>query len=232
MGIGISWGLALMVVSALSDPTPENQTLAASIGAAGLYTLLLRASRRWWLPFLAKRPLRNATFFGIFNAALIETEFLVFEKFFGATGVAAHPNLLVDFLLTMPWYIGMVSIFVLIQYRHRFSAATVLFLGGVYEIGGDGVAGQVGELFGGNFQLFSLEYWAMIAFLFLWAFIPVYSSMVLPPSWVIASGQAPTSKLILPRGLAGLLPLAWLLPFIVYILLVLVVLSALSGISG
>jgi hypothetical protein len=232
VGIGISWGLALMIVSALSDPTPENYTLAASIWSAGLYTLLLRVSRRWWLPFLAKRPLRNAAILGIFNAAVIETEFLFFEKLFGAVGVAAHPNLLVDLMLTMPWYIGMVIIFVFIQHKYRFSTATVLFLGGVYEIGGDGIAGQVAALFDGNFQLFNLEYWVMIVALFLWAFIPVYSSMLLPPSWVIASEQPPISKPIIPRGLAGLLPLTWLLPFIVYILLVMVFLSALSEIFG
>jgi hypothetical protein len=227
VGGGVAWGLILATVAALSDPTPENWTLAASIGMAGLYTLLLSLSRRLWQPLLAKHPLRNAALLGIANAAVIETEFLLFEKLFGAQGVAAHPNLLVDLLITMPWYVGMVILFVFAQHRYRFSGATVLFLGGIYEIGGDGIVGQLGELLGGNFQLFTPQYWAMIGFMFLWAFIPVYSSMVLPPAWVIAVGPPPAQKTALRRGLAALLPLVWILPFGAYLLGLLLLLSVL-----
>lgn len=227
VGAGIGWGLIVVVVSAFSDPTPENKTLAVSIWTAGLYTLVLRLLRGWWLPLVIKNPLRNAALLGILNAAVIETEFLIFQKVFGAEGVAAHPNLLVDLLVTMPWYSTMVLTFVAVQHRHRFSTASVLFLGGIYEIGGDGVAGQVGELMTGNLQLFSIEYWLMILFIYLWAFIPVYSSMVLPSAWVIGTSQLPETKPILPRGLAALLPLMWILPFGIYLVALIILLSTL-----
>ena len=92
---------------------------------------------------LASNPARNAILLRINNAAIIETLFLIVEKAFGATGVAAHPNLLIDLLITMPWYIGMVWIFVKVQEEERFPLAAVLLLGAVYEMGADGIVGGV-----------------------------------------------------------------------------------------
>ncbi|MCX7030352.1 MAG: hypothetical protein NTU62_09560 [Spirochaetes bacterium] len=40
--------------------------------------------------------------------------------------MATHPNLFMDWLLTMPWYAGMVWIFVRVQRSQRYSAAAVL----------------------------------------------------------------------------------------------------------
>jgi hypothetical protein len=42
------------------------------------------------------------------NAAVIETIFLGAEKVCSAEGVATHPNLLIDLLMTMTWYIAMI----------------------------------------------------------------------------------------------------------------------------
>ena len=72
---------------------------------------------------------------------MIETLFLVVEKIFGAVGIAAHPNLLLDLIMTMPWYIGMTWIFVRVQKDERFSPAAVLLLGAIYELGADGIVG-------------------------------------------------------------------------------------------
>lgn len=111
--IGLVWAAILIaLMGAQSGASPEDRTLAISIAASGLYTLLLHRTRRWWLPRLADRPLRHAMILGSVNAALIETLFLVVEKWMGAEGVAAHPNLIMDLLMTMPWYVGMVIIFV------------------------------------------------------------------------------------------------------------------------
>ena len=49
-------------------------------------------------------------------AALIESLFLAFQTLLKAKGVAAHQNLLLDLLLTMPWYIGMVIVFVRVKF--------------------------------------------------------------------------------------------------------------------
>jgi hypothetical protein len=192
VGLGTVWGLTVTIIASVVDPTPENFTLAASVWMAGLFTLGLRVTRRWWQPKLANHPLRNAVILGATIAAIIETEFLFFEKAFGAQGVAAHPNLIIDLILTMPWYILMVLTFVTVQHRWRFSAATVLFLGGVYELGADGIEAPLLEAISGDsLHLFTLEYWLMMAVMFLWVFISVYSSMVLPPAWLVATIELP-----------------------------------------
>lgn len=228
VGLGAAWGLLVSLLGAITDPTPENYTLAASVWWAGAYTLALRATQRWWLPLLSKHPLRNAALLGVFNAAVIETVFLFFEKIFGAEGVAAHPNLIVDLIMTLPWYILMVLTFVKLQQRWRFSAATVLFLGGVYEMGADGIVGSLMGFLWGEFQLLTLEYWLMMAGMFLWVFIPVYSSMVLPPAWLLATTDPPER----PSGSAwgaALKPMLWLFPFTLYLLVIMLVIFALFG---
>ena len=216
-GLGAGGGLLLTVAAALSEPTPENLTLMASIWSAGLYTLALRLTRPWWLPRLARQPLRNAVLLGAFNAAVIETTFLLLEKLFGAEGVAAHPNLLLDLLMTMPWYIVMCLSFVKIQARRRFSTATVLFLGGIYELGADGVVGPLLGVLSGDASLFTLAYWLQML-LYVWAFIPVYSSLLLPPSWLIAATPPPTETPRSPAWRDALKPLLWLIPFALYLL--------------
>jgi hypothetical protein len=228
VGLGTAWGLIVTVIVAASEPTPYNLALTGSVWAAGLYTLGLYLTRGWWLPKLTRRPLRNAVLLGVVNAAVIETEFLLFEKLCGAQGLAASPNLLVDLLITMPWYTLMVLTFVKVQHRRRFSAATVLFLGGLYEVGGDGLAGQLTAVLAGDFSLFTAQYWLMIGLLFLWAFISVYSAMLLPPAWVIATTPPPATEPARPAWLEALRPLAWLPLFMLYLVGLLLLMGALG----
>ena len=205
------------------EPTPHNLTLLFSIIGSGLYTLALYATRLWWLPWAARRPVRNAILLGVFNAAWIEAMFLILQGIFGATDVAASPNLLVDWLLTMPWYMGMVVIFVRVQARRHFSPAVVLLLGAVYEMGADGVVGGqiIPWLTGTPLNgLASLIFLVLLAF---WEFILVYSSMVLPPAWVLeALPSAPSSS---SAWWEALKPLLWLIPYTVYLLGVLLLMS-------
>ncbi|MBI9042852.1 MAG: hypothetical protein JEZ06_00110 [Anaerolineaceae bacterium] len=216
--MGTAWGLFVPVLGVVIEPTPENWTLICSIWTAGLYTAGLYITRKWWLSILSKHPLRNAAILGSFNAVVIETEFLVFEKVFGAVGVAAHPNLIIDLLMTMPWYILMCITFIRVQDRRRFSAPIVLLLGGLYEMGADGIIAPFFGLFSGDSQILTLEYWLMMGTMMFWAFIPVYSSMLLAPSWLIA--QKPSS--ILNSSSAwrdAVKPLFFLIPFSIYLLL-------------
>ncbi len=222
--LGILWGLVILIIVAILEPTPESLTIIVSIFASGFYTLFLYFTRFLWLRWLARRPLLSAALLGIFNAAVVETVFWFFEKVFGAEGVAAHPNLIVDLAITMPWYILMVISFVRVQARWRFSAAVVLLLGAVYETGGDGiVGGLVVPLLLGEGPAF-FEFWVMMALVAFWQFIPVYSSMVLPPAWIVADdiSVSPTAS---PIWLDALKPLFWLIPFTFYILAILLILS-------
>ena len=219
--VGLLWGQFVLLIGTVKNPTPNNLTTFSAIETAGLYTLLLFLTRRAWLPILAKRPAFRAIMFGIFNAALIEAEFWAFERLFGGSGIAASSNLLLDWLLTMPWYIGMVILFVRGQTRSRFSPLLLLLLCGLYEAGSDGVVGgQVLPWISGH-PVPLLHAWAFLLLIAFWEFIPVYSSMILPAAWVIAVTPMPDPP---PqrRWRDALLPLAWLLPYTVYLVLVLI----------
>jgi len=194
-----------------------------SIEASGLYTVLLYLTRRFWLPLMKPRPVACATALGIFNAALVEGLFLAAQTALGAKGVAANPNLFLDWLLTMPWYAGMVWIFVRVQRVQRYSAAAVLLWGALYETGSDGTLGGVivPAIVGSPVNL--LPHVALLIGLAFWQFMLVYSSMVLPPAWVLAAA-APAD---LPPARAklwhGLKPLLWMVPYGAYLVAALMV---------
>ena len=211
------WGLAVLIFSVAMDPTPENFTLAVSITLSGLYTWLLFLTRDLWIQNLARKPVQNAIILGSLNAAVIETLFLVVEKAFGATGVAAHPNLLIDLLITMPWYISMVWIFVRVQRRERFPLPVVLLLGAVYELGADGfLGGYLMPVLTGS-PINTIEFLALLALAAFWQFIPVYSSLVLPAAWVLDHtdpAAGPEKK----RWSRAFLPLLLLIPFTMYLI--------------
>jgi hypothetical protein len=221
---GIAWALLGLGISLRSDRSPRNLTLIISIASSGAYTLLLYLSRRAWLPWLARRPVAGATAIGIFNAALVEALFLAVQTALGATGVAAHENLLMDWLITMPWYAGMVWIFVRVQRRERYSAAAVLLWGAAYEAGADGVVGGlvVPAILGTAPA--PLQYLAMLVGLAFWQFIPVYSSLVLAPALVLDAAAQRRVEPAVPRSarfLPGMKPFAWHAIYTAYLLVVL-----------
>ncbi|MBD3337633.1 MAG: hypothetical protein GF353_00900 [Candidatus Lokiarchaeota archaeon] len=104
--------------------------------------------------------------------------------------MAAHSNLLIDLIITMPWYILLARSFVKIQNRQRFSKSKVLLLGGIYEIGADGFAGPFLGLLWGDYLILNPFYWILIMTISFWQFILVYSSLVLPP--VLILNETPT----------------------------------------
>ena len=221
---GSLWGLAVLIFSVAMDPTPENFTLAVSILLSGLYTWLLFLTRDLWIQNLARKPVQNAIILGSLNAAVIEILFLVVEKAFGATGVAAHPNLLIDLLITMPWYISMVWIFVRIQRRERFPLPVVLLLGAVYELGADGIVGGylMPTLTGSPVN--TIEFLALLALVAFWQFIPIYSSLVLPAAWVLDHAD-PAAGPEKKGWLRAFFPLLLLIPFTVYLIVLMTALE-------
>ena len=218
---GLVWGQFMLAIGTIKNPTPNNLTTLCAIETAGVYTLLLFLTRRAWLMVLSRRPLISATVLGIFNAALIEAEFWAFERLFGGSGIAASSNLPLDWLITMPWYIGMVILFVRGQTRSRFPPAVLLLLCGLYEAGADGlVGGQLLPWISGH-GVALLPAWAFLLTIAFWEFILVYSSLILPAAWVLSAASTPDPA---PQRRWGdaLLPLAWLLPYTVYLVLVLI----------
>jgi hypothetical protein len=218
---GVLWGQLFLIVGTLKDPAPNNLTVLCATETAGFYTLALFLTRRAWLPLFSRRSSWSAPLLGILNAGLIEAEFWAYERGFGGHGVAASGNLLLDWLFTLPWYAGMVLLFVRGQRRSRFRVVVLLLLSGLYELGADGVVG--GQLLPwisghGPPLLPALGFLLFIAY---WEFIVVYSSMILPPAWVI---EAASPLIPPPRGRwqDALLPLAWLVPYAAFLILALI----------
>jgi hypothetical protein len=113
----------------------------------------------------------------------------------------------------------MVVIFVWAHNRRRFSNATVLLLGGLYELGADGFVG--GMIFGGG--LFNPGAWVLLTLAY-WEFILVYASMVLPPALLINETPA-RQKPAGPAWPDALAPLLWLIPFAIYLLILLLAIA-------
>jgi hypothetical protein len=213
--LGLACGLAILLFLTLASPSPKSLTVLVSIILSGLYTLALYLTRGRWTLWLAKHPLRNACLLGVLNAAIVETIFWAVQGAFGAMGVAASSILPLDLFITMPWYAGMVILFVRAQDRRRFPAPLVLLLGGLYETFTDGIVGNM--IFG--HQMFLPGAWVLLALSF-WGFILVYSSMVLPPALLVQRAKArPVPSY--PAWADALSPLLWLILYAIFLAILL-----------
>jgi len=196
---------------------PEARAVALGYFACGATTLVAwlgrRRLRRFGRP-QAPGAGRRFVLLGSLGAAWVEIVFWAAEKLTGATDVAASANLLADLLITMPWYVAMLAVLWAIQRRFRYHWTTVALLGGLYEMGADGVLGNLA-----NGVALTPALLAMLT-LFYWVFVVVYAPIVLPPVWALRPGRGDArSEGGCLRALAALAPL---LPLVPYGLLVIV----------
>ena len=128
----------------------------------------------------------------------------------------------------MPWYIGMVWIFVKAQKKEHFPLAVVLLLGAVYEMGADGIVGGVimPAIMGTPVNL--IEFLILSPLIAFWQFIPVYSSMVLPPAMILDSAL-PAPEPGKKRWWRAFRPLLLLAPFSLYLIILMLVIGYLGG---
>lgn len=193
---------------------PVARTVVVSTFICGLTTvafgLMVHGMRRLWKPPRLHGCLGGLLFVivGSLGAAWVETIFWAFEKVFAVQGIAAHPNLIVDLLATMPWYIAMVTVLWFVHRRYRYHWTTVALLGVLYELGGDGILGQI--LKGGPFDP---SYMAQLLFICPGIFLLTYSPMVLPPVWLFPMDDEPYTGPRWQRVLGAFLPLLPLIPY-------------------
>ncbi|NVM01314.1 MAG: hypothetical protein HWN67_03200 [Candidatus Helarchaeota archaeon] len=157
-----------------------------------------------------KKPSTKFILFGSLGALWVEFIFWLVEKLFGTEGVAASPNLIVDWLATMPWYIMMIALIWKINTRYTYSLVELALFGGIYELCADGVLGLVFK--GQAAQIILLP-------LIFPIFVIVYSYMILPPTILTRNEIEMANSVHLDREDSkkfkyGLLPLIGLIPYI------------------
>lgn len=165
-----------------------------------------------WFGRWSASPKTKFVVLGSLGAAFAEYVFWQLERLYGITGVAASPNLALDLLVTMPWYMMMIALLWKVEIRYRYGPAELFVLGGVYELGADGL---VGSVMGGTFSAITVpSLIALIPF-----FSLVYAVMVIPCSAIMkdevdavrSSRPAATGN----RYLYAMLPLLGLAPYFV-----------------
>jgi hypothetical protein len=201
-------GGLLQVVALFQEP--EARAVALGYFASGATIVFAWLNRRK-LQQLGRSRIsgdgRRFILIGSLGAVWVETAFWAAEKLTGAVGVAASPNLLIDLLVTMPWYVSMLAILWIVYRRHAYHWTTVALLGGVYELGADGILGRV---LGGN--VISFEYLLQLV-LFFGVFVIVYSPIVLPPVWSTPQESSEQSLANWRRVFSAFLPLLPLIPY-------------------
>ena len=175
-----SFWLSLMIIISISWVIlgdVNNITVAISTLACGISTIIFWIYRKTLTQMVKKwniKPSKKFILIGSLCALLAEFIFWFFEKLFNANGVAANPNLLIDYIVTMPWYILMIFLLWKVQNKYHYSLKEMILFGGIYELGGDGF---IGSLLNG--QLLSGFILGVIA---IPLFVVVYSVIILPPT--------------------------------------------------
>ncbi len=130
----------------LAGENINDRTVAVSVFVCGISTFFFWSyKKRIARVFSTWSPRRKFIVIGSLGAVWAECVFWFFEKVFSASGVAASPNVVLDLLITMPWYIMMVWLLFIVETKYYYTYTEILLLGGVYELGADGFLGQVLE---------------------------------------------------------------------------------------
>lgn len=165
------YAVILVPYTLFYDPAPYELTQLAAISTC-VGTLMFGIWRRvdlqkFWRG-LDMGPSMKLFLAGGLGAAFVETEYVAWEHVTGAVGAAASPNLAMDLLETMPWYL-LLLLFLGVALKHvRPSLFQLLLLGGVYELMSDGL---LGSLIGGTLTS---------GWLFLLILIPIFTLVYSP----------------------------------------------------
>lgn len=159
----------------LLNGAPKDRAIAIGYFAALIYTLtFVFILRNITQPFLRSfsRPQLLFVTIGSLGAIFVETVIWSAQTQLHTSGIAIHPNLLIDLIMTMPFYILLCYLLSKIVLNYSFSWPSIALAGGFYELIADGVVGNL-------FQLNITG--VLISPLFLPIFIVFYSPIVLVP---------------------------------------------------
>lgn len=214
--IGLVYGLGVSIFGAAINPTAENLTMVMAIVFSGIYTLLLYLSRKIWAPAVSsEKAVSNAKIFAIANALFIS--FMIkfcaqlIQSSINTESAVGSPNL----LLSIPWLVGIILIFIPIQQKYNFSWAVLILLSGLYELIMEiWLNGFLVPLLSGQ----SMEIFYIVSDLVIfgyWQFAILYSSVFLVIRWIFEQNPVVEQGKKKPLRHA-LKPLIWIFPYSVY----------------
>ena len=139
------------------------------------------------------------------------TEFIYWlvQRFSGVTGVQASPHFFQNLLGTMPLYITIVALLLVVETKYNYSLFAILIYSGIYDFFADGALGII--LTSGGLPIESI----LLMLISFPIFVVSYSFMLLPASYLLKND--PKIKQPLKTGwkkyIYGLLPIIGILIF-------------------
>lgn len=214
--VGLVYGLGISILGNAANLSAENLIMLIAIIFSGVYSLLLFFSRKIWIPSVSgKNVHKNAAIFAIANAFFISFIVNLCAQLIQSSTVSASMISNSNLLVTIPWLIGIILLFIPIQKKFQFSWPIIILLSGLYEfIVEIWLNGLLIPLLSGQ----TISFWYIFSDLFLfgfWQFAILYSPVFLVIGWTFEdlSVSEDEKKNPLQRALK---PVIWLLPFSIY----------------
>jgi hypothetical protein len=202
------WGAVAFIIWFFSSD-PSTSVSAVGVLISGGSTLAFWRLRE---SFVQKITFRTFLLIGGLGALWVESEFWLLEKITGVS-VAASPTLVLDLLVTMPWYLLMIALLWKVETRYSYSPGVILLYGGLYDFCADSVLGTV---LSGTFSP-SVLLLLVISFP---VFVCCYSFIVLPPSYLLRAARGTeVQDRRWRKYIYALLPLAGLLLYGIIVIL-------------
>ncbi|NMC47201.1 MAG: hypothetical protein GYA52_10295 [Chloroflexi bacterium] len=214
--IGIIYGIIISLLGAAANATGENIAIFFALILCGGYTLALYFTRRLWIPPLTREHAwRNAGWIAFANAVLVKAAILFLEQILQSSTATTGLPALLNLLLTLPWYAGLIYFFIQIQQKNHYHWAVVLLLAGLYEfilnLSVNGIvlpwlAGQPVTVVNSFLELFLTGYWQ---------FVIINSPIFLVIAWILE--ELPQPALPPKRSSWQIFrPLLWIFPYLLY----------------
>lgn len=214
--IGVIYGITISLLGAAANTTGENIAIFFAIVLLGMYTLMLYFTRRLWVPpLINEHTLRNAGLIAFANAVFVKTIILFLEQMLQSNTATTGLPAILNLLITLPWYAGLIYLFIPIQQKNHYHWTVVLLLAGLYEfILNLGVNGIMLPWLSGQ-PITIIDSFLELSLTGYWQFVILDSPIFFVIAWILEKFSSPTlpSKSSFRQAFR---PLVWIFPYLVY----------------
>lgn len=214
--IGMIYGITISLLGAAANTTGENIAIFFAIVLLGMDTLILYFTRRLWVPpLINEHTLRNTGWIAFANAVFVKTIILFLEQMLHSNTATTGLPAILNLLITLPWYAGLIYLFIQIQQKNHYHWTVVLLLAGLYEfILNLCVNGMMLPWLSGQ-PITIIDSFLELALTGYWQFVILDSPIFLVIAWILEKFSSPT----LPSKRSfwqAFRPLVWIFPYMVY----------------